>query len=929
MADIFLTAQPIWHLHVNDQESLKNERALDIIWESGVSENDPGDEQDLVRKGAGFEDERFQRMMEMEGGEEAVNRKESLFDWSRLSSDEARESDRSADRDIMIDHAVSDQTDWKRVLLVCGAGYGKTTNLEWLAAELNGEERRDDKNFAIFDELHGLINNLASDEGRISVVQYVANKLETWGGFSKEEATSQASRLISRGRITFLLDSLDQADRPRAMDAILQLHRDAPECRIWISGRPYAFRETEKSLRKMAHWQFLRIAPLEEPECRQLLEYHRTNRLGSVWSMAEQVGKQEHLYDVLHRDAGPQVQELARIPRFGRLIGQMGPWQFSRLRSTASAFWELYAFVNPGDINKTGLLDSGLDRGAQFLGTIGKDPDDPSDRRLDRNGKNVARINNPDYRKWQRTLATAFLGAVAFEMYVMGNEKEQPLDRVDGDLKTFLKRVRKRMVRCGAYRNQHGNRICKDDDDALDNIANFDWKRITTLNAQGLQHITLSNCVDPSGNKSAGGERILFADISTQAFFAAYWAVRWADKKDRKQTRGWIYDSWDEKDKRYAEFWEMAIGLRAVQPWPGAQEVPFKQKPWVQLFAPMYDISKQADPKRPRRATQWIYQSWKAMDGTKAKAAFQSEFLSLLDSGDAIAKSILADPATGKSRFIQLADPANPRDDWDTGQFRMGAPADEDPNWDTRFKGRGQDNPQHDVQLSAFRMNEYCVTNQQFEKFSPSHIDQREFETSGRNVKDHPVVNVSWYDAWCFAKWLGALEIDDVQIQIRLPTEAQWEYACRCGESTSFTWPNRENGGQILSGYANFDGNFEWPFGAKSDNESAYLERTIRVDGVDDKLSVAANPWGLHQMHGNMWEWCWDWYERYSDDEASNPTGPNNGSTRVLRGGCWISIGRDLRSADRNGDAPSYRSRDFGFRLAAVPLSAASSAEQA
>ena len=588
--------------------------------------------------------------------------------------------------------------------------------------------------------------------------------------------------------------------------------------------------------------------------------------------------------------------------------------------------------MNPDDINKTGLLDSGLDRGAQFLGTIGKDPDDPNDGRLDRNGKNVARINNPDYRKWQRTLAMAFLGAVAFEMYVMGNEKEQPLDRVDGDLKKFLKRVRKRMIRCGAYRNQHGNQICKDDDDALDNIANFDWKRITTLNAQGLQHITLSSCVDPRDNQSTGGERILFADITAQAFFAAYWAVRWADKKDLKKTRGWIYDSWDQRDKRYAEFWEMVIGLRAVNPWPGDGELPFRRKTWAQLLAPMYDISKQLDPNRPRRATQWIYRSWREMDGTNANAAFQSEFGRLLQKGDTVAKSILVDSKTEQNRFIPLADPNDPRDKFDTGKFTMGAPANEEPLWDTKYKGGIQDNPQHTVDLSPFRMHRHCVTNRQFELFAPSHKANREFETVNskgkkkRNTNNHPVVNVDWYDAWCFAQWIGEQDIAGQRYQIGLPAEAQWEYACRCGEPSPFTWPDRKNGDQILSDDANFDGNYPWVEDSapgKSEN-STWLKRTIPVDGSDVELQIAANPWGLCQMHGNVWEWCNDWYKQYVENEVCDPTGPATGTSRVLRGGGWFSYGRNLRSAFRFRSTPSYRYGGRGFRLAAVPLSPAS-----
>ena len=279
----FLTGQPIWHLQIN-RESL-TERAKDVIWESGVSENDPGDQDDWARNGAEFAEERFRMMQGMEGGQEAVSEKDKLFTWTRLASDEAREANRSADRGIMIDHAISEDANWKRVLLVCGAGYGKTTNLQWLAAKLNGKDHKDKsdnaedysqgKHFAICDELHTTIADIV--DGNSSVVKYVAKKIESPGGFEDDEAESQANRLVSQGRITFLLDSLDQADRPKAIEAINALHKQAPECRIWISGRPYAFRETESQLRMMGDWQFLRIAPLEEAECRQLLEYHRVN----------------------------------------------------------------------------------------------------------------------------------------------------------------------------------------------------------------------------------------------------------------------------------------------------------------------------------------------------------------------------------------------------------------------------------------------------------------------------------------------------------------------------------------------------------------------------------------------------------------------------------------------------------------------------
>ena len=196
-----------------------------------------------------------------------------------------------------------------------------------------------------------------------------------------------------------------------------------------------------------------------------------------------------------------------------------------------------------------------------------------------------------------------------------------------------------------------------------------------------------------------------------------------------------------------------------------------------------------------------------------------------------------------------------------------------------------------------------------------------------RDVSEHPVVNVCWHDAWCFAKWLGSLNVDGQRHEINLPSEAQWEYACRCGETTAFTWPDRTSGDQIKLGDANFDGSCPWPQSEskdQSDTVKLCLEDTISVAGSDDELTIGPNPWGLHQMHGNVWEWCNDWYERYDVESEKNelrlnPGGPIEGSTRVLRGGSWFDFGYRLRSASRGRVTPSFRASDHGFRLAAVP----------
>ena len=125
----------------------------------------------------------------------------------------------------------------------------------------------------------------------------------------------------------------------------------------------------------------------------------------------------------------------------------------------------------------------------------------------------------------------------------------------------------------------------------------------------------------------------------------------------------------------------------------------------------------------------------------------------------------------------------------------------------------------------------------------------------------------------------------------QLPTEAQWEYACRAGTTTAFSWGN-----DINPTRANYDSN---------------LGQTSNVG------NYAANPWGFFDMHGNVWEWTADWYDRTYPvgNPVIDPTGPASGSTRVDRGGSWSYVGASLRSAERNSIAPEIRYNRIGFRV--------------
>jgi formylglycine-generating enzyme len=163
--------------------------------------------------------------------------------------------------------------------------------------------------------------------------------------------------------------------------------------------------------------------------------------------------------------------------------------------------------------------------------------------------------------------------------------------------------------------------------------------------------------------------------------------------------------------------------------------------------------------------------------------------------------------------------------------------------------------------------------------------------------EQNPVEQVSWNGVQQFINKLNGLIPN---LNARLPTEAQWEYACRAGTTTPFSF-----GKNITPEQVNYNGNYPYAGG----KEGLYRGKTVPVK------SLPSNPWGLYEMHGNVWEWCNDWYGDYPAEPGVDPIGPSEGADRVLRGGSWNIHGRDVRSANRDRDEPSYRDYSVGFRL--------------
>ncbi|MDB9494389.1 bifunctional serine/threonine-protein kinase/formylglycine-generating enzyme family protein [Spirulina major CS-329] len=248
------------------------------------------------------------------------------------------------------------------------------------------------------------------------------------------------------------------------------------------------------------------------------------------------------------------------------------------------------------------------------------------------------------------------------------------------------------------------------------------------------------------------------------------------------------------------------------------------------------------------------------------------------------------------------------------GEFMMGAPNNE--------KGRSNaEGPQHRVMVPEFAMGRTAITQAQWQIVAqlPQVVRSLTPDPADFKGKNNPVETVSWEDCIEFC-----LRLSQASGKLyRLPSEAEWEYACRAGTTTPFHF-----GPTLSPQVANYDGNYTYGKGKKGE----YRQKTIPVGSLN-----APNVWGLHDMHGNVWEWCLDdWHDSYQgaptdgkawmdNDNHSQDNKEwlkgllNNKSTsnKLLRGGCWVNLPKRCRSASRYGNARDYENDGIGFRVVA------------
>jgi formylglycine-generating enzyme required for sulfatase activity len=354
--------------------------------------------------------------------------------------------------------------------------------------------------------------------------------------------------------------------------------------------------------------------------------------------------------------------------------------------------------------------------------------------------------------------------------------------------------------------------------------------------------------------RELGQKGLVWHDRTVQAFFAAYWAMKFGAEQDRQLMKSWVVDAVGAPLGGFDDFWTFAVQM---------PDVHVEKSRWLTVFAPCY-----ASPQWLQGAAEWvqwcrrmIYYSFASMQARSPEtiAQWRASF------------EALANGTTKQKRIHREIEDG----------FR------DIPAGICPFGGDSLEREQGEARrVSAFRMHQWPVTNEVYEEFDPAHWKQR--WRNARNDAEHPlakkrgrsgedrcpVVNVSWYDAWCFAVWCGH----------RLPTELEWEHACRAGSESA------------------------WYFGNEEDElkNHAWCSEAWKGGSTHPVGGLLPNGNGLYDMHGNVWEWCVDPREPWA-------------SHRVLRGGSWFLRGEYCRCAYRLTYNPDFRSQYYGFRLAAIP----------
>jgi len=423
------------------------------------------------------------------------------------------------------------------------------------------------------------------------------------------------------------------------------------------------------------------------------------------------------------------------------------------------------------------------------------------------------------------------LGAMAFEMTLAGNFEGVP----EGEFTDFKDRL---------WQRQAGNTKWRYDDfqTKLDLLGQTnEFLEFGFLEGWGLK-------------------QVFWRNRTLQEFFAGLWLSKFASKGDSRKMGRRVYHPKVEASVPFYWTWRFATEM------PSAGRA---KERWVASMKPLYR-------RRGYRPTEMIYRSWRTMEKARTSRqaggvdtwnhyrqnvlrSYWKEFQDLTETVE-VARELLAE-------FRPIPPNYHGPDDL---KFCVGSPPDEP----ERFSDEG---PWYTSIEGAFELACYPVTNGQYELFEQSHSGG----PPEQNCQNKPVVQVSWYDAWAYCLWLGE--------GFRLPTEPEWEFACRAGTFGAYCFGNDMEELKHYAWYVDNSGSVIHPVG-----------------------KLRANAWGLHDMHGNVWKWCDSKYRI----NMTNPTALRETKGWVSRGGSATFLARYCRSAARSGVLPANTFEYIGFRVA-------------
>jgi len=775
--------------------------------------------------------------------------------------------------------STEDGRDWdlSRLALTTDAGVGKTTTMEWFEVELN---RGSGDRLAMLLTFRDL-RNISGDGWADGLLPLLARRvIERVPGIAEDHARQTLEFLRDRGRLVLLLDGLDQASpEGRPVDVLRNLIGDVAwrACRIVVSGRPHALqRHWDDLFAGPDHhrWRFVQVDEFDESQQRQYLGRTAEGR---------------ERFEMLPLED----REILGTPRVLAYLRELPDAQLSLIHTQADVYWRA--------INHLLLEGMNGSREARQIGLLPGEqvPEKVQKRSLER--------------------AKYVLAAIAFAMtstpLPARNDEgdEQPnFDGVpDNEFPAFLDTVYHLLQR----RPGEGDR----------SRLERDVEGLTALN-QFLDHGFFDTGV-------VGQDGVFWRNRTLQEFFTAYWLAQFCHEQDAEPWGGRVYCGDRPQSESYYWVWrflcEMPDEARNPRVWSRAIEPVFR--PGDGTIAGTC------------RSGELIYRAWSALEelvrrreplAIQVQAAFWGEFESEILSGrrgeDAqrVARQFcdyFIDIPGGEFQMGAPPEkqgmPADLRRTWKKYLEREGDPAElaeqhlsqisyppgkagqqarkqAIDRWTRFFQDRDLEAilqlyyPANETpvvrtqEIGAFRLNRWPTVNAWYRIFDPGHglansWYRDRYEPISPDAET-PAIYVSWYDAWAFclwARWDGQ--------SCRLPHENEWEYAAKAG--TDWSW------------------NYWWgdAFDPDKCNAEGNVGRTTRPDPAH------ANPWGLEDMLGNVWEWTEDEYRRAYDLDL-----PPDSSARVSRGGSWFDIAFVARSAFRVDDRP-WRSEDFlGFRVA-------------